>query len=75
MARAGAITLADCEPCKRRGHFAVSRLVAKHGNASLPHLRALLSADCPKQAQFSVYDQCKAMFEFPNGPPAPRGER
>jgi hypothetical protein len=72
MLRSGAMTLSDvrsatltlvCEPCKRRGVYSAARLWAKHGDAALPDLQTYLSADCPKRANFSVYDRCQAMFE------------
>lgn len=84
MARSGALTLSDireatltivCEPCNRRGVYSVRRLINKHADAMLPHLVTLLSRDCPKRASFSIYDQCRARIEWPNGPPDPREGR
>jgi hypothetical protein len=51
--RSGAVTLSDvidptltlvCKPCARKGVYSVARLMAKHGDAKLPDLRAYLSA-------------------------------
>ncbi len=42
----------------RRGRYNVARLIAKHGDAQLPELAALI-ADCPKTRTASVYDRCK----------------
>jgi hypothetical protein len=53
---AGANTLADmrtpyvvvvCDPGRRRGRFAVSRLIEKYGDASMPGLLPELT-QCPK---------------------------
>jgi len=81
MPRHGAPVLSDihephlylvCKLCNRRGRYNVAGLLANHGDVVLAELRGLLSADCPKRARFSVYDQCQALFEFPNGPPTAR---
>ena len=54
--RDGALTLADvhspmlsivCEPCGRRGRYAVARLIDEHGDAKLTDLLLTL-ADCPR---------------------------
>lgn len=84
MPRSGAITLSDvddayltivCDPCKRRGRYSVRRLREKHGDAMLTDLRVFLSKDCPSRTAFSVYNQCKARFEWANGAPQPREQR
>ncbi len=71
MSRDGALTLSDvrsptlaivCEPCGRRGRYAVARLFEEHGDAKLTELLVTL-ADCPKARSTSVYDRCKAMYE------------
>jgi hypothetical protein len=49
-----------CEPCKRMDIYSAARLWARHGDASLPYLRAFLSADCPKRASLP---RCQAQFE------------
>ena len=81
MARAGALTLSDvldpslaivCAQCGRRGRYGVRRLMAKHGDAAIPELLGLLSADCPKRMAKRVTDTCKARFEWPFGPPTVR---
>jgi hypothetical protein len=55
-----------CEPCGRRGRYAVARLIGKYGaDAKLPDVRLAL-ADCPKARSFSVYDRCKVKFEKPS---------
>jgi hypothetical protein len=51
-----------CEPCGRRGRYAVQRLIAKHGDLRLPELKTTIAA-CPKTKAFSIYDRCKAKFE------------
>jgi hypothetical protein len=60
-----------CEPCKRMDIYSAARLWARHGDASLPDLRAFLSADCPKRASLPIYDRCQAQFEAIS-PPTPR---
>jgi hypothetical protein len=81
MPRAGAVTLSDvlepgltivCEPCNRRGSYGVRRLLGKHGNARLPDLLSLLSADCSKRTANRITDTCKARFAWPDGPPTAR---
>ena len=71
MPRDGALTLADvrsptlsivCEPCGRRGRYAVARLLEEHGDAKLTVLLQTL-ADCPKGRSVSIYDRCKAVYE------------
>jgi hypothetical protein len=71
MARDGALTLSDlrsptlsivCEPCARRGRYAVARLLEEHGDAKLTELLVTL-ANCPKARSASVYDRCKAVYE------------
>ena len=56
MSRDGALTLLDlcsptpaivCEPCDRRGRYAVTKLLEEHGDAKLTDLLVTL-ADCPK---------------------------
>ena len=67
----GALILSDvrgptlsivCEPCGRRGRYAVARLLEEHGDAKLTDLLRML-ADCPRARSTSVYDRCKAVYE------------
>jgi hypothetical protein len=51
----------ECEPCGRRGHDNVARLIAKYGDAKLPELRHVL-ANCPKAKSLSIRDQCKVRY-------------
>jgi hypothetical protein len=62
MPRDGALTLSDvreptltivCEPCARRGRYAVARLLEEHGDAKLTDLLGML-ATCPKTSSASV---------------------
>jgi hypothetical protein len=71
MPRDGALTLSDlrsptlsivCEPCARRGRYAVARLVEEHGDAKLTELIVTL-ADCQKGRSDSIHDRCKAVYE------------
>lgn len=73
MPRDGALTLSDvlspwivisCEPCGRRGRYAVERLKAKHGDARLTNL-LLEIAQCEKARSFSIYDRCKVRYDPP----------
>jgi hypothetical protein len=43
---------------RRRGRYAVSKLVKKHGDAKLTDLLRTL-ANCPKAQSASIYDPCK----------------
>ena len=59
----GAITVqyldVHCTKCDRRSVHQVSDLLAKYGPATvLPDLLSLLSKDCPKRANVSIYDRC-----------------
>jgi hypothetical protein len=51
-----------CQPCARRGRYAVTRLIEKHGDARLTDLLQTL-ADCPKARSASIYDRCKVVYE------------
>ena len=73
MPRDGAITLTDlqapflyvvCEPCRRRGSYAVARLIAERGDAKLTDLLPAL-ANCSRMTKSaaSIYDRCEAVFE------------
>jgi hypothetical protein len=73
MPRDGAITLTDiqapflhvvCEPCGRRGRYAVARLIAERGDAKLTDLLPAL-ANCSRMTNSasSIYDRCAAGFE------------
>jgi hypothetical protein len=71
MPRDGALTLTDvrgptvaivCQPCVRRGRYAVGKLLEDHGDAKLTDLLQTL-ADCPKTRSASIHDRCKAVFE------------
>jgi hypothetical protein len=71
MPRDGGLTLSDvssptlsivCEPCARRGRYAVARLAEEHGDAKLTDLLQAL-ADCPKARSVSIYDRCKVVYE------------
>jgi hypothetical protein len=78
MPRDGAITLTDlqapflhlvCEPCGRRGRYAVARLIAERGDAKLTDLlQALADCSTTSNSAASIYDRCKAGF----GPTIPR---
>jgi hypothetical protein len=72
MPRDGAITLTDlqapflrvvCEPCRRRGSYAVARLIAEHGDAKLTGLLSALATCSKGTNSASIYDRCKAQFE------------
>jgi hypothetical protein len=71
MPRDGGLTLSDvrsptlsivCEPCGRRGRYAVARLLEGHGDAKLTDLLLTL-ADCQKARSASIHDRCKAVYE------------
>ena len=71
MPRDGALILSDlrqptlsivCEPCGRRGHYSVAKLMAEHGDAKLSDLLQALAA-CPKTRSASIHDRCKAVYE------------
>jgi hypothetical protein len=68
---AGAVTLADihsrglvfldvaCAKCERRGRYRVGGLIARYGaQMGLPHLKEILSADCPRAGHISPYERC-----------------
>jgi hypothetical protein len=78
--RSGTVTLSDvisptltlvCALCDRRGVLSVGRLMAKHGDAKLPDLRAFLSADCAKNQSADFTNRCQGLF----GPTELRRER
>jgi hypothetical protein len=57
-----------CEPCGRRGRYAVQRLVAAHGaDAKMPDLLATL-INCEKARSASIHDRCKARYARYYGP-------
>jgi hypothetical protein len=71
MPRDGARTLSDlreptvtivCEPCARRGLYAVGRLIEEHGDARLTELLVTL-AHCPKARSARMCDRCEAMYD------------
>ena len=71
MPRDGALTLSDvrgptlavvCQPCVRRGRYAVAKLIQEHGDAKLTELLVTL-ANCPKARSARMYDRCKAVYE------------
>jgi hypothetical protein len=74
MPRDGALILSEvrvpvlsvvCEPCGRRERYDVERLMRQYGwDAKLTDLLPALVADCPKRRSVSVYDRCKAVFEW-----------
>jgi hypothetical protein len=51
-----------CQPCGRRGHYNVERLMAKHGDAKLLYLLPALT-NCPKTESANIYDRRKARYE------------
>jgi hypothetical protein len=51
-----------CQPCGRRGRYAVARLLEEHGDAKLTDLLQVL-ADCPRARSASIYDRCRAAYE------------
>jgi hypothetical protein len=61
-----------CEPCGRRSVYSVERLYDRHGDAQLPGLLDLLSADCLKKMANKITDRCTATFVWPNGAPQAR---
>jgi hypothetical protein len=67
------LTLADvsepylvvaCEPCGRRGRYAVSRLIEQFGDTNLPAIKVELTK-CPKARVLNFRDVCRARFERP----------
>jgi hypothetical protein len=71
MPREGAMTLSNvrgptlaivCQPCARRGRYAVARRLEEHGDAKLTELLVTL-ANCPKARSARMYDRCKAVYE------------
>jgi hypothetical protein len=50
-----------CEPCGRRERYDVERLMRQ---PKLTDLLPALVVDCPKRGSASVYDKCKAVFEW-----------
>jgi hypothetical protein len=53
-------------PCRRRGRFAVARLIEKYGDASMPSLLPELTG-CPKWQSVSICGCCKAVYECRGG--------
>ena len=53
-----------CEPCGRRGRYAVARLIEKHGDVKILYLLADLT-NCPKVQSTNIYERCKARYEGP----------
>jgi hypothetical protein len=51
-----------CQPCGRRGHYNVEKLITKHGDAEILYLLAELT-NCPKARVASIYDRCKVVYE------------
>jgi hypothetical protein len=71
MPRDGSLVLSDvraptlaivCQPCAKRGRYAIARLREEHGDAKLTDLLATL-ADCPKARSANIHDRCKVVYE------------
>jgi hypothetical protein len=84
MSRYGAATLSDvleptltiaCERCLRRGVYSVQRLYGRRGDARLPDILNLFSADCSMRLANKFTDTCKAKFDWQGGAPRLRDYR
>jgi|GEM_PF-2670148 len=54
-----------CRQCPRHGRLQMARLLEEHGpNMTMPALRDLLAADCPRRASTSLAYQCHGVH-FP----------
>ena len=64
---AGVVSLpVECQKCPRKGRYKVTRLIDQHGAViSLPDLKNIIAADCPKQKSPSIYDRCGVFFPGP----------
>ncbi len=61
-----------CRHCPRKGRYRVTRLIDQYTAAmGLPQLREIISSDCPKRREVSIYDRCGAYFpdRCPEPPP------
>jgi hypothetical protein len=57
----GPVLSVVCEPCGRRERYDVERLMRQ---PKLTDLLPALVMDCPKRGSVSVYDRCKAVFDW-----------
>jgi hypothetical protein len=55
------VTIA-CQPCGRRGHYNVARLIEKYGDAKILFVLPAI-VNCPKARSADIYDLCKARYE------------
>ena len=71
MPRDGSLILSDargptlmivCEPCGKRGHYSVARLIVQHGDTKLTDLLQKLT-DCPRARSASIHERCEAVYE------------
>jgi hypothetical protein len=54
-----------CEPCGRSERYDVERLMRQYvWDAKLTDLLTELVVDCANRGGVSVYDRCKAVFEW-----------
>lgn len=59
VARRTAMLVVACGRCPRRGRLRIDRLLTEHGPLmSMPALRYVIAADCPRIAASQPYDQC-----------------
>jgi hypothetical protein len=52
-----------CNRCDRRGRLRTDRLLAEHGaGLSMPKLRLIIAADCPRMQADKMHDVCGVHF-------------
>jgi len=52
-----------CNRCDRRGRLHTTRLLAEHGpDLSMPELRRIVAADCPRTIAGHIHDVCGVRF-------------
>jgi hypothetical protein len=52
-----------CDRCDRRGRLRTDRLLAEHGpGLSMPKLRLIIAADCPRMQADKMHDVCGVHF-------------
>jgi len=53
----------SCNRCDRRGKLRTARLLDEHGpDLSVPALRRILAADCPRMVEGKFHDICGVFF-------------